>query len=232
MWGNNTDNTGLSADPDNMGFGFKVWTSSEDVPVGKDKFHCGFFTGAPEYVPTSTTPYPGNLFPYLTASDGSAFGMYGHTDTGAACYRQMRAPLMQNGYIRAFLGINYRNGSKGIRFVDNTVMPPVTAAAFFVSGNEYRAYTQTEGEDSIPHSYQPNSTFRVTVYKQETFTGKGIIEIKRIGSASDFTFISNIANDFNVDQLEFYVEDTDPPTFDPVQNNLYFNILTGYSAYR
>jgi len=227
MWTNNSTNTGLSADPENGGSGFQSWTSQEEYSGGVNT-NCGFFISTP----TFNNPFPPPstyTFPELSAGENTCFGIYAHTNTRAYARRKMRMPLSVGGFITVSLGISYRNGKKGVRFIDNTSVPPVTTFAFYASDSEggYRLYTQEHGARDPGIGYTINSTFDITIYNTPFASFKGYFLATKVNDTdNDAVFLSD---PIKVDEIEFFVENTD----DSLEtNNLYFNILTGYSAYR
>lgn len=226
MWGNNSSNTALSADPENGGAGFQSWTSQEEYSLGNEN-NCGFYTTIPEFF----NPGEGNLmFPQLSAIDGSCFAMYAHSGTKAYARRKMKMPLSVGGFIEVSLGIAYRSGKKGVRFIDNTSTPPVTTFSFYASDSDggYILYTLEHGTKictSIP--YTPNSTFDIRLDSDPFSIFKGLFLSYRINDTNNESeFLSDT---IKADEIEFFIENTDNGSN---INNLYFNILTGYSAYR
>jgi len=223
----NTPSTGLSAVPPNGGSGFQAWTSSKTASIGT-----GYFLGN-----AAALGYAN-----LNSADNTAFAMYGHMGGGGGsgnstfAFRKPINPLMDNGIISLKIGVNFRNGYKGVQFL-NAGNPVFT---FTVYSNLYRYrfggaydYQNTTGYNTWASlAYQSNSVFNFIYTKISS--SFATIDMSRTSSDPSSpeelaTFNSSAAINKTVDEIRFFVDSADNSL---EANNLYFNFLSAYNAYR
>lgn len=212
----NTPSTGLSAVPPNGGSGFQAWTSSKTATT-----NTGYFRGD-----ASLNGYSG-----LNSSDSTSFGMYAHPTgsfNSAYAFRKPINPLMNNGIFSVLLGMNFRNGYKGIQFL-KAGNPSFT---FDVSGDTYRYrwggpldYRSGTWQNT-GFVYNSTSVFRVTFQRVDPFATASIF---RINTSDDTGLLANGAAAKDIDEVRIYIDSTDNGN---VENVLYFNFLSAYNAYR
>jgi len=205
-WGNNSTNTSLSADPESGGTGFQVWTSDETGGSA-----AGFFTA-------SSTQYGGGN---VNSDDESAFGIYGvGSGNVARCFRKIINPLMVGGNYSFKIAAQFRNGSKGINFyrLGNSLF------SFRIAADKYEYSTNLITYTDTGWTYSGTSVFTVVA----TRTGENNIDFKvsRDGTADSITV--SLSGLVNIDEAEFFVGSTESGG----ENNLYFNFLSAYNAYR
>lgn len=212
----NTPSTGLSAVPANGGTGFLAWTSSKTATT-----NTGYFRGNAS----------GAGYANLNSTDGTAFGMYANplnSFNSAYAYRKPINSLMNNGILSVTLGVNYRNGFKGVTFLK----AGVPSFSFDISNDlyryrfggslDYRSGTWTNW--SI--AYNASSVFRVTFQRVDPFATANIF---RINTSDDTGLLANNTVSRDIDEIRFYVDSTESSI---VENNLYFNFLSAYNAFR
>jgi len=211
MWGNNSDNTALSAIPDNGGSGFQLWTSSESGGVA-----AGYFTG------DSTEFGGGNV----NSADNLAWGMYGGVGGIARAFRKTVNPLVEGGSLRVKCGIRFRNGFKGVGFLANGTRNLM----FQATANEYQ-YSINGGASwtNLGWDYGTGtSIFEVAIY----LTNIGGSDYTHNWKIIQLNTAVSINGSFNisapVDEAEFFVGETDGTGND----NLYVNFLSAFNPYR
>lgn len=231
-WENNFANTGLYADPANGGIGFEDWTSSEGG-TGSDNLDAGFFS----YYPYSTDTNV--VLPGLSSLNTYCFGIYGKKDTNpslyreARCFRNLKSPLMVGGDLVVTIGLNYRNGFKGVSFKNTSDTGNEIKFRLQGASNDLQYYTPSDGtvnwNSVFPYSINGQS-FQIRFRR---LTADDVsIRVALIGSSSHQDINIDTAGDGNlaVNQLEFFCGDTDRSPNE--QNNLYFNFLSSYNAWR
>lgn len=214
---------GLFADPTSGGIGFDNWTSSEQGTLT----NAGYFTGQPFFNSS------GGLYSNLASTDGNAFGMYGElAGNEARCFRKLLAPLALGGNFAVKLGMNYLNGYKGVIFRKSTTGP---VFIFQGAGNAYQFNNNWNGSSWDPGSWQ-NAPW---LYKADSVI---FIQFDRI--TSNFANITmtrpntptrdqtttNVTTNTDIDQIDFFIGGTD--ALPDIENNLYFNFLSAFTAYR
>ena len=232
---------GLSALPANAGSGFISWTSFEQGPFfgtidGENNLVSivgskpliqlnipTYYTSAPFYNSSRST-YEG-----LSSSETSCFAMSAAgANSSISCYRKLILPLMLNGNLEVRVGINYRNGLKGVFVRKNNTR----IFGFVATNNEYQSYNGS-AYISVPISYQPDSVFFISILRTLILGEDSLISRvtrpKYDGNAPIVSHVDTV--NVAIDELEFIVEQTDVsgPNY---ENSLFFNYLTGYSAYR
>jgi hypothetical protein len=227
---------GLSAVPDNGGSGFQPWTSYEAGPfitsfTGQNLTTFAdlsvvrisdsqYFTSIPYYT-------AGNTYQGLSSIDGSCFGIYSPGKGNiATVYRKLISPISTGGYIQFKIGINLLNGEKGIYLISNGER----IYGFRARDGHYEYFDGTDYNIINSLTFQPDSVF--SVYSESVRIGpsyKAICYVTR-PQYNGTTFFADHIPDLIPDEIEIYVTGTDlTPVYD---NTLYFNLLTGYSAYR
>ena len=207
-WTNNSTDTALSAVPANGGTGFQAWTSSE---VGGAA--AGYFLG-------SSTEFGGGN---LNSVDGSSFGMYGQgSGNNAYAYRKLINGLMVGGIWTCKIGINYRNGYKGVQFYK----AGTPTFLFQAAADQYQYTTNFSTYTNTGWVYGAQSVF--TVRAERTTSSNTAYTVSRDGAPGD-TFTVNVATNTDIDEVGFFVGNT---TAAQNESNLYFNSLSAYNAYR
>lgn len=205
-WGNNSTNTGLSAVPASGGTGFQAWTSDE---VGGAAV--GFFT-------SNSTQFSGGN---INSDDNNAFGMYGvGSGNVARCFRKMINPLMVGGIFSVKFAAQFRNGRKGI----NVYRQGNGLFSFRIAGNKYEYSTNLITYNDTLWSYSGASVFTLKI--ERPGFNYIVFQVSRDGTSDNITVpLSGLVD---VNEIEFFVGDTESGG----QNNLYFNFLSAYNAYR
>jgi hypothetical protein len=232
---------GLSALPANAGSGFISWTSFQQGPffgsidgennlvsmVGANPLIQlnipTYYTAAPFYNSTGST-YEG-----LSSSETSCFSMSAAgANSSISCYRKLISPLMLNGNLEVRVGINYRNGFKGVFARKNNIR----IFGFVATDNEYQTYNGS-AYANVPIAYHPDSVFFISILRTLILSTDSVIARVTRPKYDGSTPVASIVETANlqIDELEFIVEQTDlnGPVY---ENSLFFNYLTGYSAYR
>ena len=232
---------GLSALPANAGSGFVSWTSFQQGPFfgtmnGEDNLVSmvgsnrliqlnipTYYTSAPFYNSSGST-YEG-----LSSSETSCFAMSAAgANSSISCYRKLISPLMLNGNLEVRVGINYRNGFKGVFARKNNTR----IFGFVATNNQYQIYNGS-AYANVPITYQPDSVFFISILRTLILSTDSLISRvtrpKYDGSTPVVSHVDTVNVD--IDELEFIVEQTNlnEPNY---ENSLFFNYLTGYSAYR
>jgi hypothetical protein len=182
-----------------------------------------YYTAAPFYNSTGST-YEG-----LSSSETSCFAMSAAgANSSISCYRKLISPLMLNGNLEVRVGINYRNGFKGVFARKNNIR----IFGFVATDNAYLSYNGSAYTD-VPITYQPDSVFFISILRTLILSTDSVIaRVTRPKFDGSTPVVSHVeTSNLQIDELEFIVEQTDVsgPTY---ENSLFFNYLTGYSAYR
>lgn len=225
-WTNNTTTgTGLSTVPENGGYGFNLWTSSEVNPGAGTSY----FTTEPWCNSARTVVYPG-----LSSTDTQCFAISASLVSQIRCSRKMVSPLSIGGYIECRLGINFRNGFKGAAFKSNGNLTMLFQAAQG-SPDKYE-YTEdgslyvnlTNG--GTPWDYIPNSVFQFKATRISQ--GELLIKIKRMNPSfpGNDDYSHSVYQDVEIDEIELFCGETNATS--EIENTLFFNFLSGNSAYR
>lgn len=237
-WTNNTTTgTGLSTVPEIGGSGWDIWYSDETNP-GVDT---SYFAEKPYYNSSN------GLYPNLGSNDfaNSCFAISAISPSIIRAGRYLRMPLSVGGHIEIRMGINFRNGYKGVRFLENG---PTGGLAFLfqaasdkyewtVNGtNYYQFYNIPPSGPPVVWDYQANSVFSVRL--ERTDINQVDIIIRRINTDEvDPTYDKDtitINSECNVNYVEFFSSANSYIGIGNAiyENSLFFNHLTGYSAYR
>lgn len=239
-WTNNPQG-GLSALPANAGSGFISWTSFQQGPFFGSidgEYNLVSMVGANPLIqlniPTYYTAAPfynstGSTYEGLSSSETSCFAMSAAgANSSISCYRKLISPLMLNGNLEVRVGINHRNGFKGVFARKNNTR----IFGFVATDNAYQSYNGS-AYTNVPITYQPDSVFFISILRTLILSTDSVIARVTRPKYDGNTPVVSIVETANVqiDELEFIVEQTDVsgPTY---ENSLFFNYLTGYSAYR
>jgi len=207
-WTNNGGNDQLYADPVNGGIGFGNWSSSK---TGFDD--SGFNLG------DSTAGGGGNI---NVGTYSNAFTVFGHTATNATAIRPIADVLSEEGDFLTFkFNINFRNGTKGIRLLNNS---GTTVYAFQATSgpDRYEDYTVSGGFVNLGWPYVSNGVYTLTLSRGASNT---LVSTSR---TVDIQSQSRLISD-TVASIQFFCQNTDN---DLASNNLYFNSLSTVNPYR
>ena len=117
-------------------------------------------------------------------TNGSSFGLYANP-TGsveADAFRTFNGALAAGQTFSVNLGVNFRNGNKGMNLQDaggNTLF------TLNVGGDDYTVYDASSGTGSIGNAYSSNTAFNLS-FTQTTATG-GTFTINRTGGVTGTT---------------------------------------------
>ena len=226
----NSGSTGLFAEPTNGGQGFKAWSASRTAD-GTGSV-TGYFLG------TSTEYSGGNL----NSDDNSCFGMYAididnNPATTQTCnvVRELMSPLMIGGTLTFKIGIQYRNGFKGVVFKNGANDVFAFRAGLLGGGDAYQYATRVPGVGlgsytDLGWGYGTGDSIFTLAFNR-TGTGTAQCFLRQTGtSANNSTNIQlNTGSDSTaIDRVEFFVANTSSGG----QNNLYFNSLSAYNEWR
>jgi len=228
----NSGSTGLFAEPTNGGQGFKAWSASRTADaIGNVT---GYFLG------TSTEYSGGNL----NSDDNSCFGMYAiDTDNNPATtqtcnvVRELMSPLMIGGTLTFKLGIQYRNGFKGVVFKNGTKDLFAFRAGVLGGGDAYQTAAGNAGGalgtyTNLGWGYGTGDSVFTLAYNR-TGTNSARCFIRQTGTSANNSTTINIdpgSDSTAIDRVEFYVANTQ--FGGGGQNNLYFNSLSAYNEWR
>lgn len=230
-----TGTSGLFAEPTNGGQGFKAWSASRtaDGSGGTPPVGTGFFLG--------DATEAGAGFANLNSDDNSCFGMYGigfvvpvTQAYSANAIRELAAPLMINGTFTFKLGINFRNGFKGVVLKNGTTDIFAFRAGALGGVDAYQTAVNGGGAGlgaytDLGWAYGSNSVF--TIAYNRTGTSSAQVLIRQTGNTNNVTTINvnSGPNSTAVDRAEWFVAGT---TEGGPSNNLYFNSLSAYNEWR
>jgi len=209
MWGNNSDNTALSADPANGGIGYQPWTSTEVGGV-----EAGYFTG------NSTQFGGGNV----NSSDNLSWALYGSKvgNSSARAYRKLINPLEVGSSFRVKIAIRFRNGFKGAGFFANGA----NIFMFQAATDQYQ-YSTNGGTSwtNLGWDYGTGeSIFDVAAFRTGSNTHDFVVT--QVNTAASVTVPVTNAN--VVDELHLFVGNTDGTGND----NLYVNFISAFNPFR
>jgi hypothetical protein len=223
----------LSAVPANGGSGYLAWNTELTSPfIAKSpSSQTGYALLNAENAGYSNMNSPSNV----------CFSMYAYQPSNNNFYcnafRKLIEPLQDGGFfLKVRLGINFTNGFKGVQFLSRR-QPVFTFAAFGTAsqrynyrwGNNYEPWDFSSGGVTGGYfsvglgNYIQNSVFDITML----YSGNLYATVKR-GVYSN-TFLAPQSTPKDVDEIRFFVAGTDNSN---VENNLYFNSLSGFSIYR
>lgn len=238
-WTNNTTTgIGLSTVPEIGGTGWDIWYSDETNPGGDTSY----FTEKPYYNST------GGLYPYIGSNDyaNSCFAISALSPSIIRAGRYLRMPLSVGGHIEFRMGINFRSGFKGVRLLEGG---PTGSLSFLfqAASNKYEwtedgtnyytlINTPPGGGSSTPWNYQADSVFSIRI--DRTDFNDVDIKLRRINTVETNPlydkFEHTINTECNINYVEFFSSAVGYIGVGTqiYQNSLFFNYLTGYSAYR
>lgn len=237
-WTNNTTTGGLSTVPEIGGSGWDIWYSNVTSPG----VNTSYFTEKPFFNSS------GGLYPVLGSNDfaTSCFAISALSPSIIRAGRYLRMPLSVGGHIEIKMGVNFRNGFKGVRFMQDG--PTGTLAYLFQAAsnnyewsedgsNYYILYNQPPG-GGLPTTwaYQPNSVFSLRLTRVETNSVD--IALRRINTVETNPLYDrdehNITSNCNINYVEFFSSSNFYTGIGNqiFENSLFFNYLTGFSAYR
>ena len=192
----NGDNGAISGTP------FTGWSLSSS---GSNSGH---------FIGDSTTLASSNSGAEINSS-GESFGMFGHSGQFATATRDFKGgPLSVGQTFSADLGVNFRNGNKGINLLNSSGAELVN----FNTGNVTGSDDYTVNGSSLGFGFDMNTAFNIR-FSQTSLSG-GTWEIARSGGLTDVASgtYSGLASGF-----QFYVSGTDNGA---AENNLFFNNLS------
>jgi len=200
----------------NGGVGFLGWSLFNNAGVGDG------YTNVAGNILDDSSISAGNV----NSSSNHAFALYaakegaGGPDQESSAIRGFAGELEINQKMSVDLGVNYRNGAKGVVVQDNGTWLFEVA----VLGDDYWFRNWGAGDTQFTSlgwaEYSSDTSIRVEVSR----VGSDLynIEISRSGEYSELNVISSVSFGGNVpDQLRFYTFLTDGGA----ENNLYFNRL-------
>lgn len=204
----------------NSGLGFMPWLIIENSGTG-----AGFTNFAGTFIGDSTASGGGDV----NASSGDAFGMYANQqgavgDPIAHAIRKFDNELGVGQAVSVEIGVNYRNGSKGV-LLQNSGNPIFEIG---VSGDDYWYinHNDTNGAVSLGWAYAADTAIALDVKRVSSSIYD--ITVNRTGSAPESNALGLV--DLGAtppNELRMYVYNTDGGG----ENNIYFNRLALYSGY-
>jgi hypothetical protein len=206
-------------DGDNEGLGFQPWILSDNNGPGVG------FTNNVGFLLESAVPQAGDVndpfdtaFGIFATGDGTA----GDEPLGEAT-RPFSAELQIGEIVSIDLGVNFRNGAKGVVFQNGGDW----LFEFRVAGDQYtyQNHDQAEAGVDLPWAYAADS--EITVILSRVDATEYNIGLIRNGSAPETNDLTSVTLDQAPDRMRLYVFDTDGGN----PNNLYFNNLAIYSGY-
>lgn len=198
----------------NGGAGFEAWAfSSNDGPGTGYTNYAGAFLGS------STGAGGGDV---NAQPSGNAFGAYANqSGTGGGplfeAVRPFRAPLAEGHTLTLDLGVNYRNGAKGVMIQNGGTWLFEVA----VINNDYVYHVHGTGgsQTSLGWSYAADTAIRVEL----TRTGASLydIQIIRRGALTATNTLTGVDIGGTPDRVRFYIYNTEQGP----ENNFFFNRL-------
>jgi len=203
----------------NGGYGFQPWVISGNNGPGD-----GFTNFVGGFLGDATA---GGINSALNGTDGESFALYANGDgTGtnaplAEASRDFTA-LDIGESITISLGINFRNGSKGVMFQAGGTW----LFEFSVFNDDYWYNVRDTGDNpvSLGWLYLSSSVIKVTLSRTSANTYN--VNFFRDNSPDDNLLVQGITLSQPPDRVRFYSYDTDSGD----QNNLYFNDLSIYTG--
>jgi len=209
-WTNNIDNTTLYSEPVNGGVGFQAWTALKTPGTNS-----GYFLG-------SSTQYGGGN---LDSPNGTSFGLYGNNSgNNAYAYRKLIEPIMFGGRYSFKMGTQWRDGQKGFFcYSDGT---PVLL--FQAAGDRYEWTTDFVTYNNTNWMYSGTSVFTILIERKNNISSVDSLffTVQRDAPADSFT--AERTTNLNFNEVGFFNQNTTGTG----NNNLYFNFLSCYNAYR
>lgn len=246
-WTNDQTSTppvSLSAVPPNGGEGFQPWNTG--LTISK------FASNQTGYALLNATTAG---YTNLNSPSNICFSMYGHnagsgsgsTSTYCIASRKLIEPLQDGGfYLKAKLGVNFNNGYKGIQFLRQgasiftfTVFTPPagTQRYFYRWANQILPWDlsvggSTGGYSTLGWPYRADSIINVTLQYNSNLIATLFRE--SYNPVYEKTTPQNLIPNTTlpgreIDEIRFFVTGTNDSS---IQNNLFFNSLSGFSIYR
>lgn len=191
------------ANGSNQGTGFNAWDLSDNNNDGTTVF-ASYFIG-------DSTAGTGDL-----NTSGQSFGMYANPGSAyATAIRGFSSPLNVGEVFSIDLGVNYRNGNKGLDINDSGLG---SLFNFNVGSDDYQVNGNTLGL-----TYQADSIFTLS-FEQKAGTNVGV-KVQRQSNAfgTEIPFSQDIDLGAPMDNFKLYVSGTDGGGS---ENNLYANNLS------
>lgn len=246
-WTNDPSGIGLSAVPASGGTGWQIWSSTEPMAGGD------YSTSVPYYNNSL------NIYPFLSSSDTTCFKMYSPGSSDITATRELILPLsigngVDTGVLAINVGVNSRNGEKGVLFYrNNTLIAGFKAGLDDSLTQQYMGFSNNvwSNIDDILHQpipHQPDSVFCLKIWRTNApgvgnynifyiyrLNYEGYDEIPTpISSGGKQVYEATMFNGANsaITKLTLYTRDVDSNPVLENENSLYFNFLSGHSAYR
>jgi len=203
----------------NGGQGFEPW-----IITGNN----GEFEGYTNFVGTFIGSSVGSAGD-VDSSEVSAFGLYAN-GTGvdaeaplAEVIRPFAAELGIGESMQVEIGVNFRNGSKGLMFQNGGTW----LFEVGVFGDDYWYNVRDAGDNPVSLGWAYADDSAITVVISRVGATSYNVKLVRSGSAPEELTIGNVTLSQAPDRVRFYVFDTDNGE---VQNNLYVNRLAIYTG--
>ncbi len=210
----------LFAHGDNGGVGFGPWVVAlNDGPGIGFTNYVGAALGSSAVANGDVDSRAGNAFSLYANGDGTG------GDAPQATAIRSFAALAVGESITVDLGINYRNGSKGVIFQNGNDW----LFEFAAFSDAYHYNVRDLGADSpvaLGWSYASDSAINVTLSRVDATTYN--VQFTRSGGAVTQTLVQAITLSLAPDRMRFYVNDTDAGGD---ENNLYVNRLAQFTGY-
>jgi hypothetical protein len=203
----------------NAGLGFQGWILQDNAGVGE-----GFTNYAGKFLGSSTQYGAGNV----NSSSGDAFGIYANKDGsgGDAPYfnaiRPFNNALAIGQAMSVEMGINYRNGAKGLNIQNSGTWLFEVAAV----GDQYVYQNHAAGTPPATNVWPYAADTAIAVELKRVSTSLYDISMVRRGSSPQTNLLTSV--DLGAtppNEVRFYVYNTQSAP----ENNLYFNRLALWS---
>jgi len=211
--------TAVFADGGNGGVGFEPWIIALNDGEGEGYTN---FVGA--FIGSSTSGGSD-----VNSSRGTAFGLYankggsGGPDPLAEATRPLADELGIGESIAFAMGVNFRNGAKGVMFQNEGVW--LFEVAVFNDQYVYNIRSQGDNPVDLGWDYASDSAIIVTLSRMDASTYN--VLIAREGSAPEEVLRQGITLSSAPDRVRFYNYFTDGGGD---ENNLYINALAVYTG--
>ena len=202
----------------NGGTGFVTWVISANDGPGE-----GFTNFVGAFIGDSTLGGSD-----VNSSDNTAFALYANgdgTDTNAPLAEATRAftELAEGQSISVDIGVNFRNGAKGIMFQNGATW----LLEVGVFNDDYVYNVRDQGDNPVSLGWAYASDTAITVILSRTGPTSYNVNFIRTGSAPESTLVQGLTMSLAPDRARFYVFDTDSGD---ASNNLYINDLAIYTG--
>jgi len=208
---------GIFDDGENAGVGFLPWViSANDGPGEGFTNFVGFLLGDSVFGGSDVNSSVNDAFAFYANGDGSG--------TNAPLIEATRAftQLAEGQSISFDMGVNFRNGSKGVMFQNGATW----LFEVGVFNNDYVYNVRDQGDNPVSLGWDYASDSAITVILSRTGPTSYNINFIRTGSAPENTLVEGISMSQAPDRVRFYVFDTDSGDV----NNLYVNDLAIYTG--